>query len=263
MERAKGLEKRMSALEEAVGLVPDAVTGPRPPQTIKGLQDRYPDILDSNPDLKKELAEIEKAKADPAQAVDVERRLGALEQQLIKSVEAGLPEAIARARQMQVAAGDGLITVDVGGRPTSKCRAQAGGVQTVSGANVVDGYAQRTREVLEHGGAIGHTFAPDNFDPTVAGVLNKGRAQAEHVAAAGTARASHAEKQAAMAAPGEPIGVSLPMCFDCYEFFRRYATNRGRPVVVADPDMVRVFYPDGRVLAPSRTGTKPLGGAQP
>ena len=96
-----------------------------------------------------------------------------------------------------------------------------------------------------------------------AGVLNKGKGKAEQVAAKGTARASHAEKQAAMAAPGQPIGVSLPMCFDCYEYFRRYATARGRPVVVADPDMVRVFYPDGRVLAPSRTGTNPLGGAQP
>jgi Domain of unknown function (DUF4157) len=264
MTRAESLERRMAALEDAVGLHPTApAAAPRQPQTVKGLQDRYPDILDSDPGLKKELQDIEKAKADPAQAVDAERRLLALEQQLIKSVEAGLPEAIARARQMQVAAGEGLVTVTVNGRPMNKCRAQAGGVQTVSGANAVDGYAQQTREVIDHGHAIGHTFAADNFDETVAKVINKGRDEADRVATAGTARASHAEKQAALAAPGHPIGVSLPMCFDCYEFFRLHAIARGRPVVVADPDMVRVFYPDGRVLAPSRTGANPLGGAQP
>ena len=66
----------------------------------------------------------------------------------------------------------------------------------------------------------------------------------------GSFNLSHAEKQVAAATNGEvPIGVSREMCMDCQNFFNRLANYRGKPVVVADPTGVRIFYPDGRVIS--------------
>jgi hypothetical protein len=67
--------------------------------------------------------------------------------------------------------------------------------------------------------------------------------------------ASHAEKQLNALRPGEPIGVSLAMCFDCYNYFRARAAEMGRPLVVADPETTRIFHPDGRVLTPGGTAS--------
>lgn len=64
----------------------------------------------------------------------------------------------------------------------------------------------------------------------------------------GSYNLSHAEKQVAAVSAGGPIGVSRIMCMDCQIFFKKLANHLGKPVVVADPAGVRVFFPDGRVV---------------
>ncbi|WRZ01205.1 hypothetical protein OG889_44970 [Streptomyces sp. NBC_00481] len=59
---------------------------------------------------------------------------------------------------------------------------------------------------------------------------------------------SHAERQAAVASPNRPIGVSQDMCELCQGWFQRRAIGHGRPQIVADPRGVHVFLPDGRHL---------------
>jgi hypothetical protein len=206
------------------------VAPPGPP-TVAGLRERYPDIVNAESGLSDELHSIERASVDPANAIDVERRLAALQQRFAQAANDRIPTMIAQGRQMQAAAGDGLARVGGG----DHCIAHVGGARTASGAGVVPGFEQRTREVIERGGQIGHTFAPDNFDERMAAVLNRNRGTAPAVRPGGVVRASHAEKQAARARPGEPIGVSLPMCYDCYDYFRREAVAGGRPLVVAVP----------------------------
>jgi hypothetical protein len=251
-EQAESIERRMSELERKLGgygrPLGTPIPGVVPPgaPTVQGLRERYPDIVNAERGMGDELQSIERASADPANAIDVERRLATLQQRLAQAADDRIPAMIAQAREMQAAAGVGLARVGGG----DHCVAHAGGARTASGAEVVPGFEQRTREVIERGQQIGHAFAPDNFDERMAAVLNRNRGSAPAVPASGAVRASHAEKQASRARPGEPIGVSLPMCYDCFDYFRREAVAGGRPLVVADPDIVRVFHPDGRVTSP-------------
>jgi hypothetical protein len=61
---------------------------------------------------------------------------------------------------------------------------------------------------------------------------------------------SHAEKQVAAATNGDQaIGVSREMCMDCQHFFQRLANYKNKPIVVADPTGIRVFFPDGTVVS--------------
>ncbi len=59
---------------------------------------------------------------------------------------------------------------------------------------------------------------------------------------------SHAERQAAIASPDRPVGVSKDMCPLCQGWFQRRAVSRGAPQIVADPQGVHVFLPNGRHL---------------
>ncbi|MFF5294092.1 eCIS core domain-containing protein [Paractinoplanes globisporus] len=59
---------------------------------------------------------------------------------------------------------------------------------------------------------------------------------------------SHAERQAAVASPDRPIGVSSDMCPLCQGWFQRRAVSRGVTQFVADPRGVHIFLPDGRHL---------------
>jgi hypothetical protein len=264
-EHAQSLENRMSELERKLGGygrpmgTPIPGVAPPGPPTVAGLRERYPDIVNAESGLSDELQSIERASVDPANAIDVERRLAALQQRFAQAANDRVPAMIAQGRQMQAAAGVGLARVGGG----DHCIAHVGGVRTASGAGVVPGFEQRTREVIERGRQIGHAFAPDNFDEGMAAVLNRNRGTAQAVQPSGVVRASHAEKQASRARPGEPIGVSLPMCYDCFDYFRREAVAGGRPLVVADPDMVRVFHPDGRVTSPKYSAPTANGPAQP
>lgn len=71
----------------------------------------------------------------------------------------------------------------------------------------------------------------------------------------GRAQASHTEKKGYMAArestpPGEPIvmGISKGMCDQCIGFMMRAAKKDGRDVIVSDPNVTRIFKPDGSVI---------------
>ncbi len=79
---------------------------------------------------------------------------------------------------------------------------------------------------------IGHT-------PRNAGALDHGEP--------GRWATMHAEKQQGVLRPNEPGGVNLPMCDDCVEHYRAKATENQVPQVQTDPEMTRIFHPDGRV----------------
>jgi hypothetical protein len=75
------------------------------------------------------------------------------------------------------------------------------------------------------------------YDPRRAGFFDQG--------IPGQYASSHAEKQANMMNPGQPIGVSRAMCGDCINYFISSAQASGQFLVVADPNVVRVFKADG------------------
>ncbi|MBA3921071.1 MAG: hypothetical protein H0X31_04910 [Nostocaceae cyanobacterium] len=43
------------------------------------------------------------------------------------------------------------------------------------------------------------------------------------------------------------IGVSSEMCLDCQEYFKALVRHTGNIQVIADPKIVRIFYPNGNV----------------
>lgn len=80
---------------------------------------------------------------------------------------------------------------------------------------------------------IGHVLRP-------AGAMDQG--------VPGQYNASHAEKQAILNNPGAAqIDVSRTMCTDCQKYYQAEAAAQGRPLIVSDPEAVRVFYPNGTV----------------
>ncbi len=85
-------------------------------------------------------------------------------------------------------------------------------------------------KVVEQAGRMGFTFAEHFRDLDFPGQYF----------------ASHSEPQLAEAAPNEPFATSTAMCSECQRYFTDLAQSRGVPQVVADPDGVRVFYPNGR-----------------
>jgi RHS repeat-associated protein len=102
--------------------------------------------------------------------------------------------------------------------------------ETLSGWNTPRRFRQATAEVLEYANARGYSFPRKGmYDGGVPGQFH----------------ASHAELQANMIAPGRPIGVSREMCGVCQSYFREVLAPESRvPLVVADPEMVRVFHPN-------------------
>ncbi len=115
----------------------------------------------------------------------------------------------------------------------------ADGTKTVSGwnPNPPDGYTPVPPEdVAAYSDKIGHDLKPSGaFDQ-----VNQGGFP-------GKFNASHAEKQMTIASPGDPIGVSKPMCPDCVNFFKSNAQYTGNPQTVTDPEMTRIFNPNGTV----------------
>lgn len=93
--------------------------------------------------------------------------------------------------------------------------------------------------------------APENTERVIVEGGLAGRAPDEHPfdeanrQAPGTVNASHAEKQVAVMAPDEPIGVNRDMCPDCRGWFEQWAIDRETPQFVADPRGTHVFMPDG------------------
>jgi hypothetical protein len=135
--------------------------------------------------------------------------------------------------------------------PGGGCTATvAGGLKTVSGWAPAPGFEQATEEVLKKADEIGYQLRRAGSSDWVQNPVTK-----QSVDRPGMHFASHAEKQMSVVAPGKPIGVSLPMCIDCKDYFSALARHTGQPQVVADPEMVRIFFPDGRVLTPPKPGT--------
>jgi hypothetical protein len=67
--------------------------------------------------------------------------------------------------------------------------------------------------------------------------------------------ATHAEVQATILTPNRPIVVSRVMCSSCFEFFQAQARFTGQRQIVADPDVIRIFEPDGTIAEISADGT--------
>jgi len=80
---------------------------------------------------------------------------------------------------------------------------------------------------------IGHSLKP-------AGALDQG--------VPGRYNASHAEKKMSILSPNQPVAVSRPMCPDCQEYFHLLAQYTQHIQVVADPQIIRIFRPDGSVI---------------
>jgi hypothetical protein len=103
------------------------------------------------------------------------------------------------------------------------------------------------QEVRALSDEVGHTLAPDFRDQ-----LNRPDGFE------GKFNASHAEKQQAVRAPGRPIAVDNAMCGDCQSLFTRLAEHSGKPQIVADPDVTRLFLPDGSVVTNPNPSDFPL-----
>ena len=101
----------------------------------------------------------------------------------------------------------------------------------MSGWTEKEGFVQKTDEVMQKASEIGHELKGNKLlDQGVEGRYN----------------ASHAEKQLSIVSD-QPIAVSKPMCADCQAYFKALAQSSGKPYTVADPNVVRVFAPDGTV----------------
>jgi uncharacterized Zn-binding protein involved in type VI secretion len=129
------------------------------------------------------------------------------------------------------------------------------GDQTLSGWSGKSNQGQRQgykevppREVETLSQKIGHDLAPSGATDQV----NRGGFR-------GKFNASHAEKQLAILKPNKPIGVSKAMCPDCQGFFSKLAQYRGRSQVVGDPQVTRIFYPDGSVVKIPVSATGGMG----
>jgi phage-related protein len=184
------------------------------------------------------------------------RRAGSLEKKMSEvEKQAGLTKGAATAEELaqlgpQIDQAEKLKG-GAGIGPGGGCTATVeGGVKTVSGWDPAPGFQQATEAVLKKADEIG-------YKPRGGGAYDKVQdpVTKQYVTREGIYYASHAEKQMSVVAPGKPIGVSLPMCIDCKDYFSALAKHTGQPQVVADPDMVRIFFPDGRVLTPPKPGT--------
>ena len=73
------------------------------------------------------------------------------------------------------------------------------------------------------------------------------RAGANDQGVTGKYNASHAEKQLSIISD-QPIGVSEKMCKDCRNYFQALASRGRKQYVVADPNYIRIFNPDGTII---------------
>ena len=111
----------------------------------------------------------------------------------------------------------------------TKAAAATGDVRR-SGFGIRGSGRELTTRVMEVGKKIGHTFESNS---------------SKDGGIPGQAKASHAEKLAAIENPGKPLAVDNPMCPDCVAFFQKLARAQGSHLVVREPGMTWVFRPDG------------------
>jgi hypothetical protein len=127
--------------------------------------------------------------------------------------------------------------------PKGKCIAMS-----ESGTPMISGYGthpERAASVAEHAAVIDAALVENRlYDKRFRG----------------QASASHSEKMAGVAAPGEPIAVALPMCANCYAFFAQEAKASGLTQVVAEPHLTNVFFADGIRVTIDRAGHRTVIG---
>ncbi|MGW5151797.1 hypothetical protein [Rhodococcus koreensis] len=127
--------------------------------------------------------------------------------------------------------------------PKGKCIAMS-----ESGTPMISGYAthpERAASVAEHAAVIDAALVENRlYDKRFRG----------------EASASHSEKMAGIAVPGEPIAVALPMCANCYAFFAQEAKVSGLTQVVAEPHLTNVFFADGVRVSIDRAGHRTVIG---
>jgi filamentous hemagglutinin len=116
--------------------------------------------------------------------------------------------------------------------PGDKTAAKVGGSRTLSGwGPVPEGFSRVSpQEVLALQSEMG-------FPARRAGAYDQG--------VPGQYFASHAERQASILEPDQPIEVSEGMCDDCQEYFQCLANYRGVGQQVTDPNGSYTFEPEG------------------
>jgi Domain of unknown function (DUF4157) len=138
---------------------------------------------------------------------------------------------------------------------------EAGRAYAISEASPQPGVVRRTRTVSGQTAQTARPVARVSLDRVLDHVDELERAG--HIASGDAARmrmsggtqlATHAEVQASIARPNQPIVVSRVMCSSCYTYFRAEARFRGVRQIVADPQTIRVFKPDGSIDEFSASG---------
>mgnify|MGYP000093434683 FL=1 len=120
-------------------------------------------------------------------------------------------------------------------RNSGKKTVASDSIQAISGWTIVDGYTTISpEEVSEYCSSIGHI-------PTPTGAAD----QVHRGGFAGKYNCSHSEKKILTQIPNEIIGVSKKMCGDCIEFCTKQAQHTQKVVIVADPNKIYVFLPNG------------------
>jgi RHS repeat-associated protein len=67
----------------------------------------------------------------------------------------------------------------------------------------------------------------------------------------GSYHASHGDVQAAADQPGEPMGISRPICPNCANALSQSSQDSGSPVVATDPNGTHIFLPNGGYIGPN------------
>ena len=152
-----------------------------------------------------------------------------------ESTSDALDYKILQAESAQKIAGDLSDKYGYSQNPNRKTVASDGIIHTLSGWKTLDADSEFTRvpveEVIIKAKIIGH---------------NLRNAGANDQGVPGKYNASHAEKQLSIISD-KPIGISQPMCIDCQSYFRKLAVQEGNLYIVADPDIIRIFNPDGTI----------------
>lgn len=188
---------------------------------------------DGTPPKKEENAPSSKGQGDEAQAKPKDGEGNAYENESLNR-----EEAIQSSRDAYARADN---------NSSSLPKSQSGKTTASDGINTVSGYSPnrislRTRNNLDGVTDVSPNEVMNRADE-INHTLNENSSLDNGIP--GQASASHAEKQLMTRRPGDPIGVSKPMCNNCKVFAQKQANNLGQDVVVTDPDGTYIFEPGG------------------
>lgn len=124
----------------------------------------------------------------------------------------------------------------------------------LSEAEVAPGVRRRTQTISGQDAEAARPVVRPDMNATLAhidameasGALSASQANRMRMSG-GTQLAVHAEVQQSIMRPNQPVVVNRPMCFSCFEYFQGLARYYGRPQIVAAPDYIRYFMPDGTI----------------